>query len=57
MSNIDFSDMAPKKRKPTRKERALYKRWRKYLCNSKLTIDEQHRRAAAFTSQRKEPNL
>lgn len=57
MSEIDFSDMAPKKRKPTRKERARYKRWRKYLSDSKLTIDEQHRRAATYTAQKKEPNL
>jgi len=57
MDDIDFSDMAPKKRKPTRKERALYKRWRKYLSDSRLSIDEQHRRAATYTAQKKEPNL
>lgn len=49
--------MAQKKRKPTRKERARYKRWRKYLEDSRLDPAEQHRRAAQFTSQKREPNL
>lgn len=57
MCDIDFSDMAPKKRKPTRKERARYRRWRKYLKDSRLSTQEQHSRAAQFTAQRKEPNL
>ena len=48
--NIDWSDLKPKTRKPTKRERALYNKWRKYLSDSKLSIDEQHIRAAAFAS-------
>lgn len=57
MSKIDFSDMEPRRRKPTRKERARYKRWRKYLADSKLCPEEQRRRAEAFTIQGREPRL
>ena len=52
---IGWSDQKPKCRKPTRKERGLYTRQRKYLKRSKLSVDEQHRRAAAFTEQGKTP--
>lgn len=53
MSNVDFSDFAPRSRKPTKKQTALYKKWRRYLADSRLTVEEQHRRAAQFASQGK----
>lgn len=51
MSDIDFSGLKPKKRKPTRKEAARYKRWVKYLSDSRLSEDEIHSRAKAFTKR------
>lgn len=50
MRNIDFSSMR-RRRQPTRRERALYQKWVRYLKNSRLTDDEVHRRAASFTEQ------
>lgn len=55
MSFLDFSDFAPEKRKPTKKEVGRYKRWRKYLRYSKLTPKEQHLRAVEFTEQGRDP--
>lgn len=55
MSNIDWSSVAPKKRQPTKKEKARFKRWKKYLKDSRLSPKEQHQRAIAFTEQGKEP--
>jgi hypothetical protein len=52
MDNIDFSSLRPK-RQPTRRERGLYQRWVAYLKDSRLTEDEIHSRAAAFTEQGK----
>lgn len=54
MGHIDFRSLA-RKRQPTKKEKARYKRWVKYLSNSRLSESEVHQRAAAFTSQKKEP--
>lgn len=39
-------DSLRKRRQPTRKEAANYRKWAKYLSNSKLSEDEVHRRAA-----------
>ena len=41
----DFSEFAPK---PSKKQITLYHKWRTYLKDSKLSIDEQHKRAADF---------
>lgn len=55
MSQIDWSDLKPKPRKPTRKEAATYRRWVKYLSDSRLTKDEIYRRAAEFTEKGMKP--
>lgn len=47
---IDWSEMAPR-RKPTRKEKGLYQQWRRYLSDSRLTLEEQHERAAKFAER------
>lgn len=44
---IDWSSFAPV-RQPTRKERGRYQEWRIYLKNSRLGVDEQHRRATIY---------
>lgn len=49
---VDFSAIAPT-RAPTRREASLYRAWRAYLRDSRLTPDEQHRRAAHFAEQGK----
>jgi hypothetical protein len=41
------------KQQPTKRQASLYRRWREYLYDSKLTPGEQHRRAAAFTLENK----
>jgi hypothetical protein len=51
---VDWSEMN-KARKPTRRERGRYKRWRTYLKDSRLGEDEQHRRAAAFAERGEVP--
>ena len=51
MTKIDFSELRPV-RKPTKKEKALYRRWLKYLIDSQLSEDEVHNRAAEYTTQR-----
>ena len=51
---IDWSDAAPR-RKPTRKERACYKRWIKYLKFSRLSGSEIWKRSTTFAEQGKEP--
>jgi len=43
----------PKKR--TKKEVARYRRWVRYLKDSKLSEEEIHKRAAAFTQQKRDP--
>jgi len=53
--DIDFSDLRPKPRKPTRKERGRYQRWVKYLSDSRLSVAEIHNRAAWFTKEGEEP--
>ncbi len=52
MSRVDWSEM---KRKPTRKEKARYRRWVKYLTNSRLSHDEIHSRATTFAERGEEP--
>lgn len=53
---IDFDNLRPK-RAPTRKEKALYFKWVKYLKNSRLSEDEIHQRAAsAVINNRKVPD-
>lgn len=51
---VDFSSMRPK-RKPTRKERGRYKRWVKYLKDSRLSDSEVHNRAAHLAQNRDPP--
>jgi hypothetical protein len=53
-AQIDFSNLQPK-RQPTRKEQSLYRRWVRYLTDSKLSTEEIHRRAAAFTAAGHKP--
>jgi len=53
MMKIDFSELRPV-RKPTKKEKALYRRWVKYLSDSNMTEDEVHNRAAEYTTQRQQ---
>lgn len=57
MNQIDWSDLKPKLRKPTKKERARYHKWVKYLSDSRLSKEEIYRRAAQFTEQGKDPAL
>lgn len=51
---IDFSELRPT-RKPTRAEKVLYRTWVTYLSDSKLSVDEVHKRAADFTERGKKP--
>ena len=51
---VDFSDLQPV-RKPTKKEKARYRRWLRYLSDSKLSKQEIHARAESFTLQGKDP--
>ena len=51
---IDFSKLQPK-RNPTRKEAARYRRWLRYLSDSKLSEAEVYSRAASYTGQGLEP--
>ena len=55
MGIIDFSEMSPLRR-PTKKEKARYQRWVKYLKDSKLSEEQIHERAARFTEQGREPS-
>lgn len=55
MSDIDFSQFAPKLRQPTKKEKARYQRWVAYLSDSRLSKKEIHNRAAKYASMGKEP--
>ena len=53
---IDFSSLKPI-RLPTKKEISLYRRWVKYLTNSKLSQKEIHYRAEQFTENKRDiPN-
>lgn len=52
---IDFSELRPAPRKPTRKEAAKYRRWVRYLSDSKLSKDEVFRRAEQLTRQGRDP--
>lgn len=45
-----------KGRPPTRKERARFARWVKYLKNSRLSESQIYSRAASFSEQGLEPN-
>lgn len=40
--------------RPTKKQERLYKQWRAYLKDSRLSEDEQHARAAAFADRNRE---
>lgn len=46
----DFSRLHPT-RQPSKQEAKRYRQWVTYLTDSKLSTDEIHRRAAAFTEQ------
>jgi hypothetical protein len=52
---IDWSEMRPI-RKPTLKENAKYRRWVAYLKNSRLTLDEIHKRAGEYTERGMNPD-
>jgi hypothetical protein len=54
MSRLDWSDFN-KKRKPTRRQVALYRRWKKYLSHSRLCLDEQESRARQFAERNERP--
>lgn len=54
MGGINWSKVAPK-RQPTKAEAKLYRAWRAYLADSRLTDAEQHRRAINFTEQGRRP--
>lgn len=54
MTRVDFDSLRTK-RKPTRREAARYRRWVKYLKDSRLGDNEIHRRAASLTQQGKDP--
>lgn len=48
----NFDSYRPRRElEPTRKESRLYRAWRTYLKNSKLTSEEQHSRAATAATQ------
>lgn len=47
MSKFDWTDVVRKPR-PKAKQVALYRRWRNYLKDSKLTVEEQISRAISF---------
>jgi hypothetical protein len=57
MSKIDWSDLKPKPRKPTRKEAATYRRWVTYLSDSRLSKEEIYKRAAEFTEKGMKPDV
>ena len=50
----DLDDLRPR-RKAGRRTRARYRRWRRYLGDSRLTGDEAHRRAKDLARGGKEP--
>lgn len=41
--------------KPTKKQAELYKKWTKYLNDSKLSKDEIRKRAAEYAKQGRKP--
>lgn len=47
---LDWSDIAPKK-KPTKKQIALYHKWVKYLRDSRLTEQDIQSRAKTFAER------
>lgn len=49
---IDWSSVE-RKRQPTRREVSLYRQWKKYLTDSKLSPTEIDSRAKAFAEQKK----
>lgn len=53
---IDWSSMKFI-RKPTTKEANRYKRWVKYLKDSKLTDQQIHERATRLTEQGRDPDF
>lgn len=55
MFKKDWSHFAPPAAVPSRSEIAKYRRWRKYLADSKLDIKTQHERAAAYAEGGHEP--
>lgn len=53
--NDDRDWSAEPKDKPTRKQKARYRRWVRYLGDSRLSKQEIHRRAVEFARQGREP--
>jgi hypothetical protein len=53
---VDWSSFEPNKRLPNKREKKLYVQWRAYLKDSKLSIEEQHRRACSFAEQGRKPD-
>jgi hypothetical protein len=54
MSSLDWSDFN-KKRKPTRRQVSLYRRWKRYLSHSRLCPEEQEARARRFAELGERP--
>ena len=51
---LNFDHLRPaKETRPTRAQERLYRQWRAYLKDSRLTVDEQHNRAAEYAGQNK----
>ncbi len=49
---LSFDHLRPEhETKPTKAQERLYRQWRAYLKDSRLTVDEQHTRAAEFAGQ------
>ncbi len=46
---IDWGEQMRNTRQPTKKEKARFNQWVKYLKDSKLSIDEIYYRAAFYT--------
>lgn len=55
MSKVDFSSLRPR-RPLTRRETARYRRWVRYLKDSKLSEEEIHKRASQYALKREPPN-
>ena len=47
----NFDHLRKREITPTKRQEKLYRGWRKYLRDSRLTTEEQHIRAAAFASR------
>jgi hypothetical protein len=53
MLTLDWTETA-KKPKPTKKQKKLFHKWKKYLADSRLSPTEQRLRACLFAEQNRE---